>query len=75
MLNDIEAIAGDYLTPTEVSKILGCDPNTLRATAHRSPQKLGFPVIVMGRRVKIPKEGFLRFMRGKDSGGAHGQAI
>ena len=64
MLSDIEKLQDAFLTPAQVSKILGCDPNSLRATAHRCPEKLGFPVCIVGRRVKFPREAFLRFMRG-----------
>ena len=65
MLNDIEALKNDFLTPAQAAPALGCDPNTIRIAARRAPEKLGFPVVVMGRRVKIPKEAFLRFMRGE----------
>ena len=54
------------LTPAEVSKVLGCDPNKIRATARTHPERLGFPVCVVGTRVKIPRIPFLRFICGAE---------
>jgi hypothetical protein len=31
----------------------------------QDPSKLGFPVIVAGRRVKVPKAPFIKYMRGE----------
>ena len=38
-------------------------PNYIRHQAQNDPDKLGFPVVVAGTRVRIPKEGFLYFCR------------
>lgn len=62
-LDEIEGIDKSMLTPADVYDYLDTDPNTLRWQAHNEPEKLGFPVIVMGKRVKIPKEGFVFFCR------------
>lgn len=62
-LKDIEAIPQEYLLPKHVSAVLGCDQYTINLAAQRDPDKLGFPVIVTGSRVRIPKDGFLHFMR------------
>lgn len=64
-LQDIEAHTGEFLTPKDVAKVLGCDAQTIRIQANRCPERLGFPVSVIGTRVKIPKQGFLRFMKGE----------
>lgn len=50
------------LTPAEVAPILSCDPNVIRRQAQDDPSKLGFPVCVLGSRVKIPRVPFLRFL-------------
>jgi hypothetical protein len=63
-LNDLETIPRDWLTPAQIAPILGADPNWIRRQAHADPRKLGFPVIVCGTRVKIPKLPFIKFMRG-----------
>ena len=64
-LSDIEAMDKAVLTPAIVSKYLGCDQQTLRLQARRLPDLLGFPVVCVGTRVKIPKEPFLAFCRGE----------
>ena len=51
-----------YLKPNEVAEILQCDPQCIRVQAQRDPAKLGFPVIVQGSRVRIPRIPFLRFI-------------
>ena len=65
-LDSLEALPGDFITPQTAAKFLGCDAQTIRIQARRCPERLGFPVAILGNRVKIPKEAFLRFMRGGD---------
>ncbi len=62
-LQDIEAIPRDYLNPKDVAALLNMDPYTINIQAHDDPDMLGFPVIVTGSRIRIPKAGFLHFMR------------
>lgn len=62
-LDEIEAIPGEVLTPAQVAPVLHLDQDTVRGQAHERPELLGFPVIVAGNRVKIPKRPFLAFMR------------
>ena len=61
-IQDIIALDRDYLTPAEIAGVLGSDPQTIRVAARVDPQRLGFPVVVIGSRVKIPKAAFLRYM-------------
>lgn len=63
-LQEVEAHTGEVLTPKDVAKVLGCDAQTIRVQANRCPERLGFPVSIIGTRVRIPKEAFLRFMKG-----------
>lgn len=61
MLAELDKV---YLTPAETAPLLGCDPNLIRLMA-RDPvhrQALGFPVVVIGPRTKIPRIPFLRYM-------------
>ena len=51
-----------FLTPAEAARYLGMDPHGLRLQARIDPGKLGFPVVCVGSRVKIPKKPFLLFM-------------
>ena len=62
-LSDIEALPKEMLTVNDVYEFLECDPNVIRWQAREDPDKLGFPVIVMKSRVKIPKAGFLYYMK------------
>jgi|GEM_PF-1034201 len=51
-----------FLTAEEVKDVLGCDAHYIRVQAHIKPADLGFPVIVLRSRVKIPRLPFLQFM-------------
>lgn len=61
-LNDLKQIDRDWLLAREVAPILGTDPHSIRVWARLRPDDLGFPVIVVGSRIKIPRVPFLRFM-------------
>lgn len=47
---------------TDASEVMGCAENVLRVTIQQAPERLGFPAILIGNRVKIPRVPFLRFM-------------
>lgn len=64
-LEQIEGMAVEVLTPAQVSGVLHLDQDTIRGQARVCPELLGFPVVVAGNRVKIPRLPFLRFMRGE----------
>ena len=66
-IREMEALEREYLTPDEVATVLCCRPHAIRVTAHQQPELLGFPVCVLGSRVKIPRRAFLRFMSGEVS--------
>ena len=59
-----EMLASDkaFLTPTDVAKLMGCEPYSINAQAQQDPAKLGFPACVTGSRVRIPRLGFLHWM-------------
>ena len=61
-IDDIIASNKLYLTPSDVASILHCDPQCIRAQAQADPVKLGFPVIVIGTRVRIPRIPFLMYL-------------
>lgn len=54
-LEEIKGSKKQYLTPAEAAPLLGIDPQSLRVAARTAPQKLGFPVTVIGTRTKIPR--------------------
>ena len=63
-LDDLKRVDREYLTPVQVAEMLGCDPHGIRVWAHQRPEGLGFPVCVIGSRVKIPRRKFLEWMGG-----------
>ena len=65
-LQEIENCGKNMLVPTDVAEFLGCEPYSINRAAKDAPGLLGFPVIVMGSRVRIPREGFVRFCRAMD---------
>lgn len=64
-LEELEAIPGEVLTCKQIAPILGAKPDNLHQQAVEAPHMLGFPVIVMKSRVKVPKRAFCAFMRGE----------
>lgn len=63
-LQQIEQIDREFLTVNEAAAYFGCDPQNLRTQAHLDRAKLGFPVSIIGNRVKIPKVGFINYCKG-----------
>lgn len=64
-LEEIKKSDREWLTPREVAKCLGCNPYAISQQAARDASQLGFPVIKIGQRVKIPKRAFIKFMEGE----------
>lgn len=64
-LEDIEAINKTMLVPTDICKYLGCSSYTINIATRDGKNPFPFPVIRLGTRVKIPKEPFLKAMRGE----------
>ena len=62
-LEELEALPCEVLTCQQIAPILGADPGTIHQQAVEAPHMLGFPVIVMKSRVKVPKRAFCSFMR------------
>jgi hypothetical protein len=65
----IEELKGsdkEMLTVNDISSILGCDPYNIAIQAKEDARNLtrclGFPVIIMGSRVRIPRRAFLKFL-------------
>nr|DAQ29863.1 MAG TPA: excisionase [Caudoviricetes sp.] len=54
----------EMLTPAEASEVIGCNPHWIRLAAREKPELLGFPVIVIGNRTRIPRRAFVRFCEG-----------
>lgn len=63
-LDEVMATDKIFLTPDEICDLLGCTAQLIINRA-RDPQyrsTLGFPVMAVGNRVKIPTRGFIRFL-------------
>lgn len=58
-IKEIRQSDKDMLTPSDIAELLNADPQTIRIAARVAPERLGFPVVVIGNRVRIPKIPFL----------------
>jgi len=65
-IDDIRTSSRIYLSASDIAPILECDPHSIRIQAHSNPNMLGYPVIVIGRRVRIPRIPFLLYIEGRD---------
>lgn len=61
-LEEIRASDKTFLTPADVAGVLAADAQSIRLQAREFPEALGFPVICVGNRTKIPRKPFLRFL-------------
>ena len=70
-----EIIASDkqMLTPEDVAGVLGCHPYSLNVQAKEDIAKLGFPATKIGTRLRIPRLGFIHWMKYGNApiGGSH----
>lgn len=64
-LERIAALDKEMLVPTDIAKYLGCSPYSINVATEDGRNPFPFPVIRMGRRVRIPKQPFLKAMRGE----------
>ena len=64
MPTDLINLDRAFYSPAQAAKLLGCNPYslTLCARDEEKRKELGFPVIVMGTRVKIPRLPLLKFL-------------
>lgn len=63
-LQDLREIDSEFLIPAVVAKVLHCDPYAINVQAHADARKLGYPINIQGRRVRIPRLAFIRYMEG-----------
>ena len=65
-LEEIKRSNKDFLIPSDVAEILGCDKYSINVQVSEDIKNgvnsLGFPVIKIGTRIKIPRRSFLKFM-------------
>ena len=65
-LDEIRNSTKEVLTPADIAEVLNADPQDIRVQARTAPERLGFPVIIIKSRTKIPRVPFLRFMGAKN---------
>lgn len=63
-LEELKKLDKDVITPAEAAQVLQCDPHWIRVAAHQNKSLLGFPVIILNSRVKIPRLAFIKYMEG-----------
>ena len=63
-LSEIKQSDKAMLVAEEVAPVIGCNPHRIRLMAKERPELLGFPVCVVGSRVKIPRVPFINFIEG-----------
>lgn len=61
-IQEIQRSDRPFLLPVDVAEVLQCDPQCIRILARTDRDQLGFPVCVVGKRTKIPRIPFLKFM-------------
>lgn len=66
-LDELKALDKPILVPKDVAPFMGCDPYSITLQARANPEKLGFPVCVIGTRTKIPKDAFIRWYEGMNT--------
>ena len=60
--NKIKAMDKLFLNVDEIAPVLECNPHDIRKQARERPELLGFPVIIYGSRIKIPRLPFIQFV-------------
>lgn len=61
-LDEMRGSEKEFLTPEDVAEVIGCKAHAINLQARSDPSALGFPVCMMGTRVRIPRQGFLHWM-------------
>lgn len=59
LIEQIERLDRNYITAEEAAKALGIS----LATFYRNKEKMNFPIIRAGRKIHIPKEPFIYFLK------------
>lgn len=69
-INEIAESKELFIEAEDVAPILGVDAQSIRAEAGRDVCRLGFPIIRIGNKTKIPRKPFLRFVGAEERIGA-----
>lgn len=64
-LKEIEDLTCDFLTVQQVAECLHAKPQLIRTQAEREMKYLGFPICKVGHSYRIPRLGFIAWMKGQ----------
>nr|DAJ19908.1 MAG TPA: excisionase [Siphoviridae sp. ctedi74] len=64
-LEELKLSEKETISAAVAGKVLGVDPQLIRVQARQNKDALGFPVILLGRNVRIPRRSFIAFVEGK----------
>ena len=65
-IEQIKQLPKEFLLPTDIAPLIGTDPHSIRVAAREHPERLGFPVSVIGNRTFIPRRAFIRWIYGSE---------
>lgn len=63
-LDELKAMDKSVIPPKIAALFLRCDPYSINVQAKKCPDQLGFPVTMIGNRVKIPRLAFIKYLEG-----------
>lgn len=64
-LKEMELSDRYFVNAKDIADIIECAAENIRSQAKADPSKLGFPVVVIGSRVKIPRIPFIKYIKGE----------
>lgn len=64
-IEELKQMDVNLLTPAQAAEVLGVSAQSIRVCARQRPDLLGFPVMVYGSRVKVPRLPLIDFLEGK----------
>lgn len=65
VLEKLSGMNKPFLTADDVAGLIDAGAQNIRSQAQGDPSKLGFPVTVIGTRVRIPRLGFINWYVGR----------
>lgn len=66
-LEELKNDPREFVNSADIAKIVRVDPYALTLTARENPEKLGFPCMVVGKRVRFPRRAFIKWVEGDRS--------
>lgn len=61
-LQEMQASEKDCLIARDIAEVIGISAEKIRDQAMKNPAMLGFPIIVVGSGIRIPRKAFLYWM-------------